>query len=87
MTTEIEMRNFKILPTPQLADQGKMILARFDFNARGFRLNGCALLHSEKGWQVWSPSKLVWIAPDLRREVKEQAKAAYAAMGGAVGTG
>lgn len=70
---------------------GSTILAYFDCEANGFRLNGCALVKTARdGLTAWPPRietgdprrAVDFVSDSLRHEIKMRARDAYRALGG-----
>src|SRR5690242_4245521 len=76
----------------EIGERESLVLAYFDCETRGLRMNACALVRSTKGgFTVWPPKlegrealrrSLVIIDDSLRHEMTEAARAAYRALGG-----
>lgn len=79
--SEFAITGIRVLTEPLLMKRGAKVLATFDVEARGFRLEECRLYHIEgKGWAWWTPHPRVRFPSDLRGPVKEAAKAAFEAL-------
>ncbi len=72
---------FEVLAEPAPTKGAARIVANFDCEVRGIRLERCALLHREgKGFDMWAPSRHVILPPALRGPLKAAARELFEVM-------
>jgi len=79
--SDFAITGIRVLPAPLAMKRGAKVVATFDVDVRGFRLEECRLYHvPDKGWGWWTPHPRVRFPSDLRGPVKAAARAAYEAL-------
>jgi hypothetical protein len=87
-TLAVHVTGIHLFQNPIVTDSGFAIVAHFDCEVPGFRMSGCGLGRSARGWAVTPPRvrrgryEIRFNDRDLRSTILDAALTAYRAMGG-----